>query len=190
MQFLSNNNKSRFAFIGLASLTLIFLLMLDDKASPPGTAIVNAEQSNLPDYFMESYNIISVDIEGNANRWLSGKKLEHFPNGDPNLLNPTLQFRQKEQHWLLLAEKGNIYEDKTLSLDGNVNIQQLNGKTKALIIQTEHLDILVGENTASTDQKVKVSDENGEINATGMNINFKEHQLQLLSQVKGHYVFE
>lgn len=223
MQFLKSKNKSALAISGLSLLVVVSALWLDDKASQPGSSpVITPEQSNLPDYFMEDYNITSTDIEGKPYRWLSGDKLEHLPNGNTKLIQPKLQFSQKEQHWLLLAETGTISEgnsksndesngksnseknlesnlendstkkqdEKKISLDGNVKIQQLNGRTKALNIQTEHLDISITDNSASTESKVTVSDENGEINATGMSINFDEHQLRLLSQVKGHYVFE
>ena len=229
MQFLKSKNKSALAITGLTLLVVASALWLDDKASQPGSApAITPEQSSLPDYFMEDYNITSTDITGKPFRWLSGNKLEHLPNGDTNLIQPKLQFSQKEQHWLLLAETGTISEgsgensreisrenntesnneienhllsnqenhsvqkqpDKKITLDGNVRIQQLNGRTKALSIQTKHLDISITDNSASTDSKVTVSDENGEISAIGMNINFDQHQLRLLSQVKGHYVFE
>ena len=206
MQFLKTKSKSTLTFIGLSLIVTVSALWLDDKESQPGSSPTTPEESNLPDYFMENYNIISTDIDGNANRWLSGKTLQHYPNGNTNLTQPTLQFSDNEQHWLLLANKGTIQEGsreerneesedagqegRKLALDGNVKIQQLNGKTKALIIETQHLDISTADNTASTQSEVKVSDENGEISATGMNINFNEHQLQLLSRVKGRYEFK
>jgi len=166
-------------------------LWLDNKKSQPENESVAAlDEVIQTDYFMEDYSITTTDIKGNPFRWLSGSKLEHFSNGDTTLIEPKLQFSQQEQHWLLVAKNGSFQEKDKIILDGGVKIQQLNGKEKALNIETEHLDISLTENIASTNSKVTVSNENGQINAIGMNINFNQHQLRLLSQVKGHYVFK
>lgn len=199
MQFLQTKNKSTLYVIALVLFVIASALWLDvirqgtkdPQLISSGPASI---KSNLPDYFMEKYNIISTDINGNAHRWLSGNTLQHYPGGDTNLTRPSLQLSKDQQHWLLLAEKGTIRDndeqDKSLSLDGNVKIQQLNGKTKPVSIQTEHIDISITENTATTESRVIVSDENGKFTAIGMNVDFDEHELQLLSQVRGHYSFD
>lgn len=211
MQFLKTKNKTALTVTGLTLLIAASALWLDDKDAQPSTAVTPTAQTNLPDYFMEDYNIISTDTNGQPHRWLSGKTLQHFPNGDINLTQPMLQFRkqprqqfdEKEQGWLLSAEKGtihsdNIYNDnaeknqkqKKLTFDGNVNIVRSNEQQSSLIIQTEHLDISMANNAASTHSNVKVINDNGEITAKGFTINFDDQQLHLLSQVKGHYVFK
>jgi len=190
MQFLKSKSKSALAVTGLTILVVVSSLWLDEKKSLPDTADATPDQSKQADYFMENYKITSTDINGKAYRWLSGEKFEHLPNGDTNLTQPKLRFREKDQHWLLFAENGSIQENKHVTLDGNVNIQQLSEQSSKFNIQTEHLDISINENRASTKNRVTISDKNGEINAVGMDINFDKHQLRLLSQVKGRYVFE
>ncbi|MDH5258558.1 MAG: LPS export ABC transporter periplasmic protein LptC [Gammaproteobacteria bacterium] len=190
MQFLKTKSKSTLTVLGLTALVISSALWLEDKKNLPGSVAAPSEQLRQADYFMENYNITSTDINGNAFRWLSGTRLAHFPNGDTSLSNPSLQFRQQDQHWLVVAKNGEFKGDKKIILDGDVKIQQLNGRTNILNIKTEHLDISLDENIASTDEKVTVSNENGEINATGMNLNLDQRQLRLLSKVKGRYVFE
>ena len=178
------------AIVGLGLVVIIAALWLEENKNAPITPVSSPALENQLDYFMTKYNIISTNAEGQAFRWLSGKRLEHFTNGDTHLGSPKFQFSQESQHWLLTAKDGNLVEDEKITLDGEVTIQQLNGKMKALSIETNNLDISLSENFASTDSDVLVSDENGKINATGMHINFDNHQLRLLSNVKGQYRFE
>ena len=190
MQFLKTKNKSALAITGLGLVVIIAALWLEENKNAPVTAVSSPAPENQLDYFMTKYNIISINAEGEAFRWLSGNRLEYFTSGDTHLGSPKFQFSQKSQHWLLTAKDGNLIEDEKITLDGEVTIQQLNGKTKALSIETNHLDISLSDNIAATESEVLVSDENGKINATGMHINFDNHQLRLLSNVKGRYNFE
>lgn len=208
MQFLKNKNKTAISIIGLTGLVISFSLWLADSDFQPGSSSTSTalekQQTNQANYFMEDFNIISTDIKGKAQQWLSGELLQHLPNGNTYLTQPLLQLKQKQQHWLLSAKQGTIKDDKqnhaqqsqqhaknkTLTLHGNVNIQQLNKGTKTLTIQTEHLDIVMAKNIATTRSKIKLSDENGVINAVGLELDFDTQQLRLLSQVKGRYEFQ
>ncbi len=208
MQFLKTQNKTTLSVVGLTTVIAGAILLLDEnwfnkKKSSTKNQSLSAKQVNQPDYFMEDYTIITTDSNGNTQQQLSGKKLQRFPNGNTNLTQPKLQFNLQKQHWILFAEKGTIQENNgkdnaSLSLEGNVNVLLLDNtfnnshykKNEAFIIQTEQLNILMADKTASTQQPVRIINENGEINATGLVINFDEQQLQLLSNVKGHYVFK
>jgi len=160
------------------------------KKTPETTSLLGQPPPQQADYFMENYTIISADAKGQPFRWLSGNRLTHYSNQYTALTQPKLQLSIDKQHWLLLAKSGHINKNQKIELDGNVNIQQLNGKEKSLVVKTEHLDVSLSDNTASTKHKVYVNNENGEVNAVGMSINFDQHQLRLLSNVKGHYVFD
>jgi len=190
LQFLKTKNKTILTVIGLTALGITSTVWLIDKSNQPEPPSPPPNQGKQTDYFMENYHIISIDKHGNPFRWLSGPKLAYFNNGQTQLQQPTLQFHQQKQHWLLTAKNGNIYNNDKIDLKGNVEIQQLSGQTKSLDIKTEQLEIRLSDNIASTNDKVVVSSENGEIRAQGMRIDFSNHQLSLLSQVKGRYVFE
>lgn len=190
MQFLKTKNKTILIVIGLTTLGISSAVWLIDKGTQPQLTTTLPEQSKQTDYFMENYHIISIDSHGNPFRWLSGPKLAYFNDGQTQLEQPTLQFHQQKQHWLLTANNGNIHNNDKISLKGKVEIQQLSGQAKSLDIKTEQLEILLPENIASTNNNVLVSSENGEIRARGMRIDFNNHQLSLLSQVKGRYVFD
>lgn len=189
MLFKVNQNTIITCF-GLLALLIVSLLSFNQKNTSTHSAIQPNNPTKQADFFMTRYNIISTDENGEAVRWLSGKKLEHYSDDITALTEPTLQFSQNEQHWLLSAKNGNIHGEETISFQGDVNIHQLSGKSENLNISTEHIQIDLENNQARTDQAVNVSDENGNVSATGMSIHFDDHRLRLLSNVKGRYDFE
>lgn len=187
--FVSSNKITLLSFL-LVALTVIITLQLDKKEHQATPSANQPNQSTEADYFMENYTIISVADNGEAFRWLSGKSLTHYMNNVTDLIQPTLQFSDDDQYWLLSAKNGTIEERDTLAFDGDVKIHQLGGRTKALNIYVDHLDISLKENTASTQSKVTVSNNDSQIVATGMQIDFDNRRLRLLSNVKGQYVFD
>ena len=90
--------------------------------------------------------------------------------------------------WKVRADRGRIPAGaQIIELEGNVVAVSGNEPPDQTVIKTERLDIEPGTMSASTDKRVRLSFNNRQLNATGLQADFAANNLKLLSNVNGKF---
>lgn len=139
------------------------------------------------------------DKTGELDYTFEAQTLKYFRNeiqaeGQISLQNytdielPRLIIFHEGQPWLLEAKHGKFTEEnRHLLLWDNVVVSHMTDSERQTTMETEKLEIKPEEKYAYTQEPVKISSPNGEINATGMIANFSEKQITLMSRVQGKH---
>ena len=146
-------------------------------------------QANDADYYMMEYSIITTDDQGKAKLWFAGSELNHFPNNTTVIKNPEIRFEDNSKaQWQTNAKQGLVVGESQIVLDGDVQIQQVSAEKKQVKINTENLLISLEDKIASSDVRVTLQSDAGQVNATGMRLDFGNQTLKLLSNVDAKYI--
>ena len=133
-----------------------------------------------------------------AERWSydpSGIRIQYLTIGsgttylnDPVTYAEDLTFWSPDDngnHWQMTAMEGRLYPDiKELFLLKGVEIKQLERNAK---MQTPHIRLLLNENRAITDARVRLSTANSITTATGLDLDLTSSQATLLKKVETRY---
>ncbi len=153
-----------------------------DKPSAENTA---------PDFVITHLVSQQFNEHGQLKYTLRAKALEHYPNGVSHLKFPQLEFRDAEQSvWQITALTGEVNDltHKAL-LNHQVHLHQPQTSTaQNWQLTTEHLSIDLDNALVETNQPVRIQHALGQLEAQGMRSNLTTHQIDLLAQVRGHYV--
>lgn len=141
-----------------------------------------------PDFYLEGFTQVTMDISGEKKHRLSGKQLIHYPDTDTHeLVNPYLQlFRREQPPWHIEAETGWVSETgEVVLLRGRVHAwrDDPNGD-RELDMRTRDLRILTESDFAETDQPVVIRNRHGESRGVGMRAYLGEERIELLARVR------
>ncbi len=177
------NNIPLLAFLAAAAILLILLQLPENKTEQPGLVPTGGA-----DYYMQNFSITVTDRQGAASSWFSGTNLQHFPDNVTKIDKPQLTIRDARQGiWTSRAKTGEILNNNQITLDGKVQIKQVNINQPNVIIDTETLTFSLNQKLAQTTKPVTVMTPRGKIAAVGMKFDFAKNKLKLLSQVKADY---
>lgn len=180
-----SNNKQPIILLFVFVAIIVILIKAPDttRSTTPTSA------SSDTDYYMNDYTIVSTDTEGKAQYWFTGKEMKHYPNKRTYIDNPTITIRNlQKQIWTTHADAGEIADNEELTLDGNIEIEQVNINHPHVKINTDQLVISLHEKIASNESEVNVRMDIGHLNATGMHLDFANNQVLLKSKVSAKYV--
>ncbi len=91
--------------------------------------------------------------------------------------------------WKVRADRGRIPEGaRIIELAGNVVAISGEAAPNQTVINTQTLDIEPATMRASTDNRVRLTYNQRQLNATGMQADFKVNHLKLLSNVNGKFI--
>lgn len=145
-----------------------------------------------PDHFMEDFISTTLGKSGTPLHRLIAVRLTHYPNQEhSDLLQPTMTFYREDGHiWVASAKEGRVWDDgKEIFLKGDVNIRRPGEPQKLIVINTRDLRILPDDDFAQTANSVVVQQDQNTVTATGMEAHFGQGEVNLLSEVRGWYVY-
>lgn len=175
-----------FALISLALITTWFLYTLEEKSPVP---LLDVPQ--VPDYTLKDFSTTSMNEEGQLKYQLIAQTMTHYPNVDTQLDAPHVTFfDQGQARWTVQAQQGQVSPDgNQIWLKGHTVIQQepyLPQRSLKIISQ----DVKIQQETqyAETQAPTLILNHYGETRCVGMRVFMATKQVELLSQVRGHYV--
>lgn len=171
--------------ITIVSTWVLYWLSLESPALDTSAYIV-------PDYFMEDFTTVTMDENGEPKFKLYAIYMAHYPDNDTTeVLRPSIEFYRKNKPPLYVkSDKGWLTADnEVVLLNGNVEFVEKNELDQAIMqINTDKARLLINQNYAETDQFVKISTRRFTITGIGMQADFNEGKLTVLSDV--HTIIE
>ncbi|WP_126453397.1 LPS export ABC transporter periplasmic protein LptC [Sulfuriflexus mobilis] len=175
--------------LSLASASI--WLQEEGKQGDEDPAQKQAKQRHVPDYYMDNFEMTTMDDLGRPSSLLISDKMLHYPDDDSTELNmPTMTlYRETGKPWIVRSDRGWVAADnKLVLLSGNVVIDRHSGPdNRPVKLLTERLRIHPKTDFAETDQPVTMLSEKRKTTAIGMRAYVREGQLQLLDDVRVHY---
>lgn len=180
-----------------ALATLLFLVLfagltlwLDRVVQPAGPKLDGSTRHE-PDYIVDNFNAIKLDLNGQPHFTLAAIKMTHYPDD----LTTTLErphfigLNPKTAPYHMYALHGTITEDGDHAyFRDNVRVvREAYGKDSELTLNTSYLHIIPEESIAETDKPVVIQDAHTHITAVGLKLDKDKHQFKLLSRVKARY---
>jgi LPS export ABC transporter protein LptC len=175
-----------FILIGFAIATTWFVQNLEEKF-----LFQEETLTSTPDYTLTNFKSTRMDEHGQLKNQLTAKTMTHYPDANAKLMAPYMIFYKKmRQTWTVQAERGEVSPDGyQVWLQGQTVLQQYpqNQQPPMKIISQDvwaRLDTEYAETAAPT----IIYHNNGKTNSVGMRVFMPIEQIELLSQVRGHYV--
>ncbi|MFK5969453.1 MAG: LPS export ABC transporter periplasmic protein LptC [Candidatus Marithrix sp.] len=168
--------------VSLVFITTWLVRSVDDEST---TIIEN--NLKIPDYTLKNFNTIRMDEFGELKSQLTATNMIHYPNTNTSIADPIMVFYQDNNPlWTVKAENGEVSpEADQIWLLGDTTLQH-----KAIKIISKDLWIKVDTEYAYTDALTTIISKFGETKAKGMQIFMQIEQIELFSQVRGHYVLQ
>ena len=183
--------------IGKRLLLVLALIILSavsgwmlDTFSPPAKKVEQPLRHD-PDYYMDDFNAITMNVSGDPRYSLQAKRLNHYPDDDTTELNrPHLEIHQEDASlWKIDADRGWISSDgELILLLGGVHIHRSSSMdARTYSLNTEELRVRPDDEYAETDKHVTIKSGRDTTEAVGMRAYIKEGKLQFLSKAQGRY---
>jgi lipopolysaccharide export system protein LptC len=187
--------------MNLRLLVVIFVLLLlagagiwlqeDNGEESTAATGKKAKQRHVPDYYMDNFEMTTMDDQGRPSSLLVSDKMLHYPDDDSTeLTKPTMTlYRETGKPWIVKSERGWVAADnKLVLLSGNVVIDRHSGpNNRPVTLFTDRLRIHPKTHFAETDQPVTMISEKRKTTAIGMRAYVRDGQLQLLDDVRVRY---
>lgn len=186
MKLLSTRNINALLAIIAASVLLLFLFSYSETGSPPQfTSQTNKIQ--YPDYYLVNTNTRLYDKQGILDSTITSERTEHKPKNDSALLRePRLQlYTEGMPDWHISAQSGELLDrGNEVVLNQRVVVLSADQQTS---LKTPQLRIFPNQQLAKTDKPVTLLNTNGFTRSIGLEADFKQKTIVLLSDVKGQY---
>jgi lipopolysaccharide export system protein LptC len=144
-----------------------------------------------PDYIMDNFTATTLDEQGKIRFVMSAKKMVHYPDDDTTYLEAPQLASMTAEHppMHMTALNGEIsHKGDEIFLRNDVTIvRPAFAKQSELTFKTNYLHVLPNKSMADSNQPVTVTDARTNLNATGMELDYKTHIVKFLSQVKTVY---
>lgn len=153
----------------------------DDQA--PG-----AYNGQFAEMFMNEFEMTAMNEHGKPGYIMNGSYLQRNTGSDETRIQqPVFHLLQGNNQWKVIADQAIINDKKeTIQLKHNVVMQQQNIEP-AITIRTQYLSIQTKTQIAQTHELVKISKGDSEVTSDGMVFNNITSELELSSNVNGHY---
>jgi lipopolysaccharide export system protein LptC len=152
---------------------------------------VTESHDHVPDYTMQNFTSTQMDEQGILKNKLTAEMMTHYPETNTNLTTPLMVFYKNEQPtWTVRAEQGEVSPDgEQVWLLGHTTIQRETAfQEKPMKIISRDVWIRLDTEYAETAAPTTILTENSETHSIGMRVFMPTEQIELLSQVRGHYV--
>ncbi len=152
---------------------------------------VTESHDHVPDYTMQNFTSTQMDEQGILKNKLTAEMMTHYPETNTNLTTPLMVFYKNEQPtWTVHAEQGEVSPDgHQVWLLGHTTIQRETAfQQKPMKIISRDVWILLDTEYAETAAPTTILTINSETHSIGMRVFMPTEQIELLSQVRGHYV--
>lgn len=147
-----------------------------------------------PDYTLKNFDTIRMDETGQLKSQLTAADMIHYPDTNTSITDPVMVFYQDNNPlWTVKAENGEVSPAADqIWLLGDTTLKQYNQKQPEQSIKIISKDLWVRIDTeyAYTDAPTTIISKFGETKSKGMRIFMPIEQIELFSQVRGHYVLQ
>lgn len=149
------------------------------------------KSQHIADYFMEDFEITTMNAKGQPSSLLVSEKMLHYPDDDSTELSKPLMtmYRDNGMPWKISADRGWVSANNELILlSGNVLIKRTSGPgNRPVELFTDRLRIHPKTDFAETDQPITMLSNKRRTTAIGMRAYIRLGQLQLLNDVRVTY---
>lgn len=144
-----------------------------------------------PDYYIEDFQMTTMDEQGRPARRLEAGYMEHYPNTDIKLLQRAylVMYESASPAWHVRASRARVSADnQVIDLMGGVQIwrEDVTG-SRELEVEAEDLTVYTERRYGETLKPVVIRTPHSESRGTGMQVYLNESRLILTSQVRTHY---
>ncbi len=138
--------------------------------------------------FMNEFELTAMDDSGTPAYTLHGSRLQQFNDSDDiKIEQPVIHLLQKNDQWKISAENAILNnKNNTIQLNNNVLMQQQNIEP-AISIRTQTIVVHTKTQIAQTQALVGITQGQSQIKSDGMIFNNITSELELLSNVSGHF---
>lgn len=189
----------RLTLILIVSLCLYWAMNIaqDTQKNQTSDAITD-NQAIKPSAFLLDSTFFLYNSRGQASE-IHAKKAYFFSNSEfikidqPSFSSATSfsSTTNSETRYTLNAIAGDYHPtNESLLLSGNVKAQQITREKLIWTIETEELLLNYKSGLMATDKKVTISQGKHSLTAEGIEASMNDKKLNLLSKVRGKYVFE
>ena len=144
---------------------------------------------NVPDYTMTNFQTKQMDEQGDLKNELTAETMQHYKNTNSKLKNPYMVFYAAGQQvsWTVRSERGEISPDgKQIWLLGEARLQRYNQNPPLEIISRD-IWLQLEKQYAETAAPTTILSGLYKTQSVGMRVFMLTKQIELLSQVRGHY---
>lgn len=147
--------------------------------------------SDTPDSFMLKAIYTRTNEQGNLENQIYASKMTHYSQDDVSKFTDPqiIIFTQDRKPWNITAQQGvSLHGITQVTLQNNVKVHQSAGpNNQELTLTTSSLTIFPQQQTAQTDQPVKIIQPGTVINSVGLKADMKKGEVDLLSKARGVY---
>ena len=163
------------------------------QGQPHKGPVVTPLTQSTPDSFMENFTAQVLDKQGQPRYQLQAARMAHYADDNHSELQQPqfTAFRPDGQRWTVVAEAGRAENgSEQIFLNGDVLIQRYpdNAEPSDLQIRTRDIRVRPADDYAETDQPTTIVRNEATLDSVGLQVHFREGEVQLLSQVRGTYV--
>jgi LPS export ABC transporter protein LptC len=171
----------------LALVTTWFLRTLDEKIP------MQISDNSNPDYTVKNFTTTYMDEKGYISSQLQAKDLIYYSKRKTQLVAPRLIFyEQKRPYWFVRAENGEISpNNEDVWLLGKAILWQVDeNQQKRIEIMSRDIHVNLSENYAESNAPTTILVKNGKMDSVGIKVFTTTQRVELLSKVRGYYVFK
>lgn len=144
-----------------------------------------------PDYIVDNFTATTLDKYGKVNIVLSAKKMVHYPDDDTTHLESpqivSLTPDRPPMHMSALTGELSHKGEEILLRNEVVIVRPAFAKQSDLTFKTNFLHVIPNKNLAKSNEAVNLVDARTNLNAVGMELDYKTHIVQFLSKVQTVY---
>ena len=177
--------KSGFVLAIIVGIGLSAWLVRQMNTTKPATTAIMGPQT--PDYYIEMFNVVTMDKEGGVHHHLQGESLHHYAgSGDALIRSPWIDLKRAGGHWQLKAHEGVRSDEGTrFSFSGSVVVGY--HTATMLRMDTENLLYLPLPGELHTNSPIEITSPQTTIKATGMQAHLGSGQIELLAEVTAEH---
>jgi lipopolysaccharide export system protein LptC len=143
---------------------------------------------NVPDYTMKNFQTKQMDEQGYLKNELTAETMIHYKNTNTKLNSPSMVFYEAKQPvWTVRSEQGEISPDgEQIWLLGEARLQRYN-QSPPLEIISRDIWLQLEQQYAETAAPTTIISGLHKTQSVGMRVFMLTKQIELISQVRGHY---
>lgn len=142
------------------------------------------------DFFIRDAFVTTFNEQGEMAHIITSPLLQHYPAQEITILeSPVVTLPDETGDMQISSDQGVMQDDESeIELAGNVKVIDNSTAETPWILTTSILTFLPPDNYAETDAPVLIVQGKNRTDAIGMKAWFNDHQIDLLSEVRGYYV--
>lgn len=171
--------------VGLATITTFLVYSLEEDP------VVNvANQNTIPDYTLKNFSSTRLNEQGQLKNQMTATTMKHYLEANTQLTAPSILFYKANRlTWTVQAEQGEVSPTgHQVWLLGHTTLQRQTKEPKKQVkIISQDVFVQLEQEYAETAAPTTIIKYNGQTEAVGMRVFLPTEQVELLSQVRGHY---